>query len=257
LITLLSRVKLLVSFVGGRRAAQFLLAECLRQRRIYAFRTSLANHPLTVRSSTSDFDVFCQIFVGQDLRFASAGTAAGLVIDCGANVGFSSAYLLTKHPAASLIAVEPDPGNFAALERNLHPYRERARAMRTGVWPQPSGLVIDRTGFRDGREWTRQAREARPGEEPEMAGVTIDELLQGSGQERIALLKVDIEGAEAILFAEGYTSWLDHVDVIAVELHDDSPFGDSTAAFRRAVADRRARLTRVGELTVCDLRPFD
>ena len=37
------------------------------------------------------------------------------ILDCGANVGYTSAYLLTRFPTAFLIAIEPDPGNAEIL----------------------------------------------------------------------------------------------------------------------------------------------
>ena len=49
-----------------------------------------------------------------------------LIVDCGANAGFASAFLLSRFPDASLYAIEPDPGN-RALERNLAPCGSRAR----------------------------------------------------------------------------------------------------------------------------------
>ena len=42
-----------------------------------------------------------------------------LVVDCGANVGYASAYFLSHFPQARVIAVEPDDQKFEALRRNL------------------------------------------------------------------------------------------------------------------------------------------
>lgn len=54
---------------------------------------------------------------------------------------------------------------------------------------------------------------------PEVRAVTIDELLQ-SGNGNIDILKLDIEGSEADLFASNDTSWIRRVKVFAIELHD-------------------------------------
>ena len=51
---------------------------------------------------------------------------------------------------------------------------------------------------------------------------------------------MDIEGAEAVLFKKGngVDAWIDKVDNIAIELHDDSEFGPCTSVFADAIADR-------------------
>ena len=51
----------------------------------------------------------------------------------------------------------------------------------------------------------------------------------------ITALKIDIEGAEAVVFGKASSSWLDMVDMIAVELHDDLIFGNATDIFLNAV----------------------
>ena len=74
--------------------------------------------------------------------------------------------------------------------------------------------------------------------------------LQAVGQERISILKVDVEGAEAVIFSENYKSWREKVDAIAIELHDDLVFGNATQIFFNAI-EGRDLLSRSGELTVC------
>jgi hypothetical protein len=110
--------------------------------------------------------------------------------------------------------------------------------------------VIEEEPYRDGREWTRQVRPARTGERAELRGVDIASLLRSSGHETISVLKIDVEGAEAVVFAENYESWLGSVEVIVAELHDDSKFGDANAAFARAITDREFAVSLSGELTV-------
>ena len=51
-------------------------------------------------------------------------------------------------------------------------------------------------------------------------GITMNELFDEFGIDRIDLLKLDIEGAEKEVFGSGPTAWLDRVGVIAIELHD-------------------------------------
>jgi hypothetical protein len=62
-------------------------------------------------------------------------------------------------------------------------------------------------------------------------------ILRESGQDRISLLKIDIEGAEVQLFSEGCESWLSKVDNIVIELHDDSCFGPASEIVVQKILD--------------------
>ena len=150
-----------------------------------------------------------------------------------------------------MLAVEPDPANFAILQRNLAPHGARARALRTGLWSHATGLRIKEDSFRDGRSWTTQVRECHPGEDAEMDAVDVPTLLAASGSPRISMLKIDIEGAEAVVFGAGSADWLRCVDNIVIELHHDSPYGDAPAAFFAAIEPYQFSVSTFGELTVC------
>jgi FkbM family methyltransferase len=221
-----------------------------RDRSTFTLTSRHARHPLLCRANTTDLPVFRQIFLQRDYACLDPLRQAGLIVDCGANVGYASAYLLSRFPRAEVIAVEPDPGNFELLERNLSPYGGSVRTLRSAVWSHPARLVMSEDPYRGG-EWSRQVRECRPGEEPAFLGVDIGSLLAGSGHERISILKIDIEGAEGVVFAADVEPWIDRVDQLVIELHDDSSFGDCSAIFHRAIAGRGLAVTQHGELTVC------
>jgi FkbM family methyltransferase len=207
--------------------------------------------PLLVRRGSSDIDVFNQIFVQQEYACLDDLSNVGLVVDCGANVGYSSAYFLSKFPQCSVIAVEPDSRNFSALQRNLVSYGTRAKLINAGIWSQTAQLVISQDKYRDGREWTRQVRECEESEEADIQGIDIGSILKEAGSERISLLKMDVEGAEAVVFSKNYDSWLHRVDAIAIELHDDSVFGNASAVFSSAINGQEFEVSRSGELTIC------
>jgi FkbM family methyltransferase len=172
------------------------------------------------------------------------------VIDCGANVGYSSAFFLSQFPSCHVVAVEPDPDNFAMLQRNLIAYGDRVTLVSAGIWPHSAPLALSKGGYRDGREWSIQVRPCEPNEEADLQGVSIESLLVSSGFDRISLLKIDIEGAEAVLFRDN-VDWLDRVDAMAIELHDDSQFGKATDVFYSAMRGRGFEFSSSGELTIC------
>lgn len=215
--------------------------------RVYSKHSASALH---FRPGTSDLDVFRQIFIDREYRCLDHVRAPRLIIDCGANVGYSSAYFLSRFLEAQLIAVEPDPDNFALLETNLQPFRARYRALQSGVWSHATRLSLADAEWGDGRAWARTVREAAP-DEPALLAVDLGSLLAASGFERISVLKIDIEGAEEVVFSSNYDAWLDKVDNLVIELH--GPRCERT--FAQAVQGRGFAISRCDELTVCRREP--
>src|SRR5262249_55545666 len=150
-------------------------------------------------------------------------------------------------PQAQLIAVEPDPGNYAALQANVAPYGPRCRTICSGVWSHHIGLVLSEEPFSDGREWARTVRPARDTETPLMVAVDIASLLKESQHPRISILKIDIEGSEAALFSENCQEWLPKVDNLVIELHGSK----CRTIFTEAIKNYGFTVSRCDELTVC------
>jgi FkbM family methyltransferase len=209
-------------------------------------RSKYADHPLICRRNTSDARVFYQVFARKQYSCFDDLVGVDLILDCGANVGYASAYLLSRHRQATVVAIEPDAGNFETLTRNLSPYGSRGRAIRAGVWPRRCGLIVSEAVR--GAEWGVEVREARPDELPQLSAVDIESLMSDAGRSRISILKIDIEGSERALFS-GECSWLDRVDNLAIEFHG----ADCEQIFMDAVRGRGFNLSRSTELTVCRL----
>lgn len=216
------------------------------ERALFRFSSKRARCPLYCRPDTSDLNVFWQIFIAREYRCLDEVKQADLIIDCGANVGYSSAYFLSSYPKAMVVAVEPDGENFAMLERNLAPFKSRTRLVRSAVWSHAVGLKLSEDVFGDGREWARTVRPVRSGELPDMVATDIGTLLRESGHERISILKVDIEGAEKIVFAENCQEWLPRVDNLVIEIHGP----ECESVVRNAVAPEGFSISSCAELTV-------
>jgi FkbM family methyltransferase len=244
---------LLISVFGMRVAIEDRVRRCLGLRLppTRMVRPGKALHPLCIRMGSSDIDVYRQIFIDGEYDCLADLPDVRLVIDCGANVGYSSAYFLSQFPHCQVVAVEPDPQNFAMLRRNLVEYGDRAKLVHAGVWSHAARLALSQEFYRDGREWSRQVRLCGPDEKADFEGVDVGSLLACAGQDRISLLKVDVEGAEAVMFAENFRSWLDRVDAIVIELHNDTAFGNGSDVFFSAIRGQGFQVSRSGERTIC------
>lgn len=254
--TRLCRLFEALGFPGAiNHLAQRLLSRRLRFRQTYKLKSKSSRYPLLCRAGSSDHDVFYQIFILQEYQILDKiplladKSSVKLIIDCGANVGYSSSYFLSRFPCCRLIAVEPDKANFAIMQLNLAPFGDRIRLVNSAVWSHPTQLRMSLCREGDGRDWTRQVEECDL-KEPDCFGATdIPTLLGESGENRISILKMDIEGAESVIFGSERLDWIDLVDVIVIELHKRSKFGDPTELFRRA-CDGRFEFMQSGELTI-------
>ena len=54
-----------------------------------------------------------------------------------------------------------------------------------------------------------------------IAGITVNEIMESKQWEVVDLIKIDIEGTERVLFSDQhYLSWINRAHFIAIELHD-------------------------------------
>ncbi len=206
----------------------------------------LAAYPLIVRTRTTDWSVYQQIFEEVEYQCLPGDLSPVVIVDLGANVGYSSAYFLTRYPACSVIAVEPDADNFAAMERNLRAYGARVQTLLAAAWSSPGRLALRTDAFRGGGAWARQVQADNDGK---IEAIDIDALMQRYRLPKISILKMDIEGAEVEVF-KGSLDWLDRVDVLVAELHDDSSFGPASPTVIPEMHRRGFRSWTHGELIV-------
>ena len=225
----------------------------LKQQR-YSLCFAEAKQPLQIRSSSSDLQVLGQIFVHREYFHLDRvdRDSVGLIIDCGANVGYSSAYLLSHFPGSRVVAIEPDPSNYEMLRLNLQPYGDRVTIVQAAVWSHVTKLALRDPDYRDGQEWARQVRTS---EDPSVANVDAIDLPTiireyGAG-DKVSILKMDIEGAECVVLHNCSSLWLDAIQILVIELHDDTDFGDAHAIFHTEISTQDFELANHDELTFC------
>ncbi len=205
-------------------------------------------HPLEIRIGTTDFKVSRQWSVMNEA--CSRGEGCRLVVDAGANIGASSLRLADRFPGSRVVAIELEEANHRLLQRNAG-VNPRIEVRHAGLWSRPAMLRVDNT--HGGTAWAHFAVEGGEADEVGVPGITVDRILEemaSHGIDRIDVLKIDIEGGELDVL-QSCDAWIDRVDAIMIELHEDDRPG-ATAAFERAVRDFPRRWTE-GEL-VCVAR---
>lgn len=174
------------------------------------------HYEVSLRLRTSDVPAFQQAFVSRDFDSANLPASADRIVDLGANVGLAAVFFALRYPRAHILAVEPDGENFAALCCNTRALGDRVQAecpaaSQTDGVLHTMAALLDRAGFGD-----------------------------------VDILKVDIDGGELALFAQGGGNWLERVALIIVETHDRSHPG-SDAAVRVALTRGFEELPSCGE----------
>lgn len=133
-----------------------------------------------------------------------------------------------------------------AVTRTLFALRS-ASCRGAGTWTHDAAHHRLSRQYRDGREWAVQVRECEKGETPDVYGRDIGTVLRQTTFQTIDILKIDIEGAERVLFSGTSHVWLDQVSNIAIELHDTTCEGVFFAVMSAYSYD----LSKSGESTVC------
>ncbi|MGC9999172.1 MAG: FkbM family methyltransferase [Bryobacteraceae bacterium] len=209
-------------------------------------RVRLARRPfshVSLRADSDDPHTVVEIF--HDAVYQPALDALGecrSIIDLGANIGLSCLYFADRCPGAKIFALEPFPSNYKLLQINTAALLRAGvcRTLQAAFWRDEDTNLTFRLPEENSSAavFLAPASETPAGER--VRGLTMNSILAESGFDRVDLLKVDIEGAEADLF-RGRNEWLHRVRGIAVEFHGDarreSGFDDTMREFGFRIAD--------------------
>lgn len=177
---------------------------------------------------SSDLYVFRQIFENKEylplvnlLQKNKHFTAPSLIIDAGANVGFTAVYLKQFFPDALIVAIEPDKLNAAQLQLNLAANNiSKTELVVAGVWSHDCWLELKKDKSK-GEDWGFYVEESNL--PTDLKAIDILNLPQLNNGQLIDILKLDIEGSEAQLFADTSKAGrlLSITKYLTIEIHDD------------------------------------
>jgi FkbM family methyltransferase len=147
------------------------------------------------------------------------------IIDGGANIGMSIVYFKHLHPGAKIIAFEPDPAIFAALSANCTTFGlSDVELHQEALWTRSGTSTFLREPSSLGGRLDPGAAKG----DVEVSTRRLRDLLD----EKTALLKLDIEGAETEVL-EDCGDGLANVDHMFVEYHS---FADRPQTLHRLLA---------------------
>lgn len=182
----------------------------------FAVQVPDVSHPVWVRPRTSDRNMLSDVLLEQEYDLP-LDPPPRFIIDAGANVGYTSAFLASRHPQAQIAAIEPEDSNFAQLTRNLEPFTQ-VTPIKAGLWPREAYLYVANPG--DVKSGFRMAESADPRPDA-IAATTIPALMGRFGAQTIDICKIDVEGGECEIFADpSCHEWLAKTRMLIIELHD-------------------------------------
>jgi len=168
-----------------------------------------------------------------------------LVIDAGANIGASAIVFASMVPDAKVVAIEPHGENFELLARNVSglPIEPMRAALSSA---QGHARIVDpgegHWGYRTENMNGSVAISAA------IPRVTIGEIYERYSATAFPfIVKVDIEGGEADLFAAN-TQWVASTPLLIVELHDWMlPRSGNSRMFLQCVSQLDRDFVYIGE----------
>ncbi len=196
--------------------------------------------PMWLRRGSSDLSVFETVFLDREFDFYKCeGTR--LIIDGGANVGYSTAFFAQRFPDATVMAIEPSGDNVAMLRANCAGL-DNVTVIEGGLWPVSCRLRIANP---QDPAWSFRCEQAPDDAADAFPAYSIEDVISRSGRERCDLLKLDVEGAEEYLFAQP-GKWLSLVDILLIEVHGPR----ALASIEKACPDSLWKKTVAGEKIV-------
>ena len=198
---------------------------------------------------SSDIFVFFQVFIVDGYKplvdfMKGKSFTPRTIVDVGANVGYFSVLMSSQYPHAEISCVEPSSKNYDCLKINMGENAKSVQLIEAALWTSDRKLMIKNESA---EEWAFQLTDNSlvPGE---YDGISLTSLIRKLGISRIDLLKMDIEGAEGILFNDlNFLAELDKVTILAMEIHDEHA---DRKRIHEKLSERGFKYFEQGELTV-------
>jgi len=175
----------------------------------------VVRHPVHLRVRTSDVSLYKDILLRKEYDLGLPDFSPRTIVDAGANCGMATLYYANRYPNAKIVAVEPEPSNYAALVKNVSAY-PNVMPIHAALWNNDGNVRLGPTGLDSTPygKWAFQVTDAGA----QVRAITMRTLIAEAKIDAIELLKMDIEGGEIEAFENG--DWMGGVQVIVIELHD-------------------------------------
>jgi FkbM family methyltransferase len=222
------------AYCGGR------LRDHFSPRSVPVVKGFTVRHRVSGRTSTlhmrmgpggGDWIILRGVWVHQDY-FHPLINRCHTILDTGANIGMAAIWFKELYPEAKIACIEPDPRNLALLRLNLAENAINARVFACAVATHRGRARLS-FGMDPGWSALENAGLHAHTRFVEVETRRIPEILDDLGWSRVDLLKLDIEGLERDILADG-DDWLSRVGLIVFELHQNNSTEEIAGILNRA-----------------------
>ncbi|RYG06005.1 MAG: FkbM family methyltransferase [Chitinophagaceae bacterium] len=169
-----------------------------------------------MRTYEGDLQMFYEVFFERAYATDVAKNKQPLtIIDAGSNIGLSALFFLDEFETDKIFCIEPDGYNLKLLHKNL----------RNEVVSGKAKIIEAALSNTDGNaSWHHSSRsynsrlDTSEASELTVKTLTLNSIINEEQIGSIDILKIDIEGAEKLVF-EGDASWMTITKNIIIEIH--------------------------------------
>jgi FkbM family methyltransferase len=174
--------------------------------------TKILQNRIDFVDSVSFLHGYQEIFEEECYSF-NASSSYPFIIDCGSNIGLSIIYFKRQYPNARIIGFEPDPMIFRVLNNNIANFKlQNVELHNKAIWLSDGLMEFRQEGGFSGR---------KPLTIESSNTIVASTRLSPFINEKVDLLKIDIEGAEIDVLFE-VENRLDRVERLFIEYHSPS-----------------------------------
>lgn len=177
-----------------------------------------------------------EVFIREEYRFETSSPKPH-IIDCGSHIGMSILYFKSKYPDATIIGFEPNPDNFAILQKNLAENNITGVQLINVALSSSEGTAVLKTSKEDTEPWTwgDTIIDNLRGDDSVHRKVTVKTVkLSDYITQPVDFMKIDVEGSEQNILTD-IQSKMSQIQKIALEFHD-TPTGRAVNNFDTVVS---------------------
>lgn len=183
----------------------------LNKKRYKEQTVKLLGKDFLIADGASFYYSYHEIFTENIYKF-KASSATPFILDCGSNYGTSIVYFKHLYPNAKIIGFEPDPQIHRILSTNIaNRGLTEVEVLNYGLWKEETTLTFASEGADGGRISSQEG-------DSDSIHIKTKVLSAFLKNEKVDLLKIDIEGAEVDVLIEA-KPYLQNVDHIFIEFH--------------------------------------
>ena len=187
---------------------------------VYLRPRNLKGHAVLCRPGTTDIGSLDDLLFYNYYLPSYSCESPQIILDLGANVGYTTIHFAYLYPTARIIGVELDINNFAILKENIKGLEDRIFIINAAVWYKST--IVSYQGNAEDAFQVEENLLPPKDHGLSVKSMTINQLMSEYSFDRIDFLKMDIEGAEKEILLTHTPNWLSHVKHIKLEYHDKS-----------------------------------